>query len=149
MPIVTAPQLPATGPLLGLDPGTKTVGLAVSDPSRLIATGITTLRRSKFKQDAARIFDLYAERNCSGMVLGLPVQMDGSEGSRAQSVRAFARNLLGVCDIPILFWDERLSTSAVERTLIEANTRRDRRKQVIDKLAAVYILQGALDFLRR
>ena len=148
MPIVTSSELPATGALLGIDPGTKTIGLAVSDRRRSIATGITTINRSKFAKDAAGIFDLYDVRDCVGIVLGLPIQMDGSEGSRAQSVRAFARNLLGLRDTPILLWDERLSSSAVERTLIEAGTRRNKRKTVIDKLAAVYILQGALDFLQ-
>ncbi|VAV96286.1 Putative pre-16S rRNA nuclease Yqg [hydrothermal vent metagenome] len=149
MPIIDSPQLPITGALLGLDPGTKTVGIAVSDSRRRIASGITTLRRSKFAKDAGEIFALYDDRNCSGMVIGLPVQMDGKEGPRAQSVRAFVRNLLQVRDIPVLLWDERLSTSAVERILIEADTRRDKRKTVIDKLAAIYILQGALDFLAR
>jgi len=149
MPIVTATELPATGALLGLDPGTKTVGLAASDVRRSIATGLLTLNRSKFAKDADIIFSIYKERQCAGIILGLPVQMDGIEGPRAQSVRAFARNLLAVKDVPVLLWDERLSTSAVERTLIEAGTRRSKRKQVIDKLAAVYILQGALDFLTR
>ncbi len=148
MSIVTANELPAAGPLLGLDPGTKTVGLAVSDLRRSIATGITTLRRTKMAKDADEVFALYTERECTGIVLGLPIQMDGREGPRAQSVRAFARNLLAVCDVPILLWDERLSTSAVERMLIEADTRRAKRKEVIDKLAAAYILQGALDFLQ-
>lgn len=147
MPIIPAPELPKTGPLLGLDPGTKTVGIAASDSRRSIASGITTLRRSKFTKDADEIFALYDARNCSGMVIGLPIQMDGKEGPRAQSVRAFVRNLLQIRDVPVLLWDERLSTSAVERILIEADTRRDKRKTVIDKLAAIYILQGALDFL--
>ncbi|MBL4595488.1 MAG: Holliday junction resolvase RuvX [Robiginitomaculum sp.] len=148
MPICTAHELPITGALLGIDPGTKTIGLAVSDQGRVIANGITSLHRSKFAKDAAQLFALYDSRDCVGIVLGLPVQMDGKEGARAQSSRAFARNLLGWRDVPIVFWDERLSTAAVERMLIHADTRRDKRKAVIDKLAAAYILQGALDFLR-
>ncbi len=148
MAIISASKLPETGALLGLDPGTKTVGIAASDPGRLIASGICTQRRGKFTADATAIFEYYDERECVGIVLGLPIQMDGKEGPRAQSVRAFARNLLARRDVPILLWDERLSTSAVERTLIDANTRRSKRKEVIDKLAAIYILQGALDFLR-
>jgi putative Holliday junction resolvase len=148
MPIITPEEMPLTGSLLGLDPGTKTVGIAGSDIRRTIASGICTLNRVKFTKDAGQIFKIYDERDCSGIVMGLPIQMDGKEGPRAQSVRAFARNMMAIRDIPILFWDERLSTSAVERTLIEANTRRNKRKQVIDKLAAIYILQGALDFFK-
>ena len=148
MPIITPQEIALTGSLLGLDPGTKTVGIAACDSRRSIASGICTLNRVKFTKDAEEIFKIYDERNCKGIVIGLPIQMDGIEGSRAQSVRAFARNLMAIRDIPILFWDERLSTSAVERTLIEANTRRNKRKLVIDKLAAVYILQGALDFFK-
>ena len=141
-------DLPASGAILGLDPGSKTVGIAVSDGLRIAATPLETLRRSKFKTDAARIFALYDDRDCCAMVLGLPVSMDGSAGPRVQSVQALARNLLAVRDVPLCFWDERLSSKAVERTLLDADTRRSRRREVIDKLAAAYILQGALDRLK-
>lgn len=136
------------GALLGLDPGTKTIGIAVSDGARIGANPLETIRRSKFKADAERIFALYDDRHCVGIVLGMPTNMDGSSGPRVQSVRTFAANLLGIRDLPIAFWDERLSTVAVERTLLEADTRRDRRRAVIDKMAAAYILQGALERLR-
>jgi putative Holliday junction resolvase len=142
--------LPASGPLLGLDLGTRTIGVAVSDAIRSSATPLETIARRKFTADAARIGQLVAEKNVTGIVLGLPLNMDGSEGPRAQSTRAFARNLARHVSVPIVFWDERLSTSAVERMMIEeANLRRDRRAAVVDKLAASYILQGALERLRR
>ncbi|HEY0919429.1 Holliday junction resolvase RuvX [Devosia sp.] len=141
--------LPASGKLLGLDLGTRTIGVAVSDGLRYSATPLETIRRQKFTQDAQRIVQLIAENAAVGIVLGLPLNMDGSEGPRAQSTRAFARNLMQKTDVPIAFWDERLSTSAVTRTLIEADMRRDRRAEVVDKLAASYILQGALERLRR
>jgi putative Holliday junction resolvase len=141
--------LPATGKLLGLDLGTKTIGIALSDGMRYSATPLETIRRTKFTADAERIKALVAENRAVGIVLGLPLNMDGSEGPRAQSTRAFARNLARLVDIPLAFWDERLSTTAVTRTLIEADVRRDRRAEVVDKLAASYILQGALDRLRR
>ena len=141
--------LPPAGKLLGLDLGTKTIGVAVSDGVRYSATPLETIARSKFTTDAIRLKQLIAENAVVGIVLGLPLNMDGSEGPRAQSTRAFARNLAKLVDIPIAFWDERLSTSAVTRTLIEADVRRDRRAEVVDKLAASYILQGALDRLRR
>lgn len=141
--------LPASGKLLGLDLGTKTIGVAISDGMRYSATPLETIKRQKFTQDAGRIAELIAENNAVAVVLGLPLNMDGSEGPRAQSTRAFARNLAQKIAIPIVFWDERLSTSAVTRTLIEADVRRDRRAEVVDKLAASYILQGALDRLRR
>ncbi|MGN6100144.1 MAG: Holliday junction resolvase RuvX [Devosia sp.] len=141
--------LPATGKLLGLDLGTKTIGIALSDGMRYSATPLETIRRTKFTADAERIKALIAENRAVGIVLGLPLNMDGSEGPRAQSTRAFARNLARLVDIPLAFWDERLSTTAVTRTLIEADVRRDRRAEVVDKLAASYILQGALDRLRR
>ena len=141
--------LPASGKLLGLDLGTKTIGVAVSDGMRYSATPLETIARSKFTQDAARLQVLIAENAAVGIVLGLPLNMDGSEGPRAQSTRAFARNLSRLVEIPIAFWDERLSTSAVTRTLIEADVRRDKRAEVVDKLAASYILQGALERLRR
>lgn len=142
-------ELPATGKLLGLDLGTKTIGVAVSDGMRYSATPLETIVRTKFTADAARLVELIDQNKAVGIILGLPLNMDGSEGPRAQSTRAFARNLAQKVDIPIAFWDERLSTSAVTRTLIEADVRRDRRAEVVDKLAASYILQGALDRLRR
>lgn len=141
--------LPPAGKLLGLDLGTKTIGVAVSDGLRYSATPLETIRRTKFTTDAERLAQLVAENGVVGIVLGLPLNMDGTEGPRAQSTRAFARNLAGRLDLPIVFWDERLSTSAVTRMLISDNVRRDRRAQVVDKLAASYILQGALERLRR
>ena len=145
-----AAELPAFGAIAGLDLGTKTIGVAVSDGLRYSATPLETIARAKFTADAARIVELVAANNVVGLVLGLPLNMDGSEGPRAQSTRAFARNLAQKLAIPIVFWDERLSTSAVERMMIEeADMRRDKRAAVVDKLAASYILQGALDRLRR
>jgi len=142
--------LPPSGKLLGLDLGTKTIGVAVSDGVRYSATPLETVARTKFTADATRIVELIADNAAVGIVLGLPLNMDGSEGPRAQSTRAFARNLAQKIAIPIVFWDERLSTSAVERMMIdEAGLRRDRRAEVVDKLAASYILQGALERLRR
>ncbi len=140
--------LPPTGKLLGLDLGAKTIGVAVSDGLRFTATPLETITRTKFTADAARLLELIAENTAVAFVLGLPLNMDGSEGPRAQSTRAFARNLQQKTPLPILFWDERLSTSAVTRMLIEADTRRDKRAEVVDKLAASYILQGFLDRLR-
>ncbi len=141
--------LPPAGKLLGLDLGTRTIGVAVSDGLRYTATPLETVRRTKFTADAARLLELIAENQAVGLVLGLPLNMDGSEGPRAQSTRAFARNLAQKTELPMAFWDERLSTSAVTRMLIDADTRRDRRAEVVDKLAASYILQGFLDRLRR
>ncbi len=140
--------LPASGRLMGLDLGTKTIGVAISDGLRWTATPIETIARTKFTADAERLGEICARNAVAGIVLGLPLNMDGSEGPRAQSTRAFARNLGPKLGLPIAFWDERLSTSAVERMLISNGTRRDRRADVIDKLAASYILQGALDALR-
>lgn len=140
--------LPASGKLLGLDLGTKTIGVAISDSLRYTATPLETIGRTKFAADAARLVELVGENGAVGLVLGLPLNMDGSEGPRSQSTRAFARNLAQKTPLPIVFWDERLSTSAVTRVLIEADTRRDRRAEVVDKLAASYILQGYLDRLR-
>jgi len=136
------------GPLLGIDPGTKTFGLAVSDTSRLIATPIETIRRKKFTPDAAKIFALYDERNCAAIILGYPLNMDGSEGPRCQSVKDFAANLCALRDVPIMLWDERLSTAAVTHAMLEADMSRAKRAQNVDKLAASYILQGVLDRLR-
>jgi putative Holliday junction resolvase len=142
-----ARHLPARGALIGLDLGTKTIGVAVSDPDRRLATGVTTIARTAFTADAAALLRLTAERKASGFVLGLPLNMDGSEGPRAQSTRAFARNLARLTDLPIALWDERLSTAAVERELIAADVSRKKRAAVIDQHAAIYILQGALDRL--
>ena len=139
----------ARGALIGLDLGTKTIGVAVSDPDRRLATGVETVKRRAFKLDAARLLAIAAERKAAGFVLGLPINMDGSEGPRAQSTRAFARNLAQLTDCPIALWDERLSTVAVERELIAANLSRRKRAAVIDQHAASYILQGALDRLAR
>jgi len=134
--------------LMGLDVGTKTVGLALSDTSRTVATPLETIRRTKFARDVERLKALIAEHDVGGIVLGLPVNMDGTEGPRCQGVRQFARNLAEKVDLPMAFWDERLSTRAVERMLIDADTSRKRRGELVDKLAAGYILQGALDALR-
>jgi putative Holliday junction resolvase len=136
------------GALIGLDLGTKTIGVAVSDPDRRLATGVETILRKAFKADAARLLALAAERNATGFVLGLPINMDGSEGPRAQSTRAFARNLAALTELPIGLWDERLSTSAVERELIGMDVSRAKRAEVIDEHAAIFILQGALDRLK-
>ena len=138
-------SLPASGALVGLDLGTKTIGLAVSDPARLVASPLETIMRKKFTPDAQRLLELAASRRAIGFVLGLPVNMDGTEGPRCQSTRAFARSLSGLTNLPIGFWDERMSTAAVERMLISFDTTRKRRDEVVDKLAAAYILQGALD----
>ena len=138
---------PARGALVGLDLGTKTIGVAVSDPDRRLATGVETLKRKAFKADAVRLLAIAAERNAVGFVLGLPINMDGSEGPRAQSTRAFARNFSALTDRAIALWDERLSTAAVERELIGMDVSRARRAEVVDEHAAIFILQGALDRL--
>ena len=142
-------HLPPRGALIGLDLGTKTIGVAVSDPDRRLATGVTTIARKNFTADAARVLALAAERSATGFVLGLPINMDGSEGPRAQSTRAFARNFAKLTELPIALWDERLSTAAVERELIAADVSRAKRAAVIDQHAAMFILQGALDRLAR
>src|SRR5580765_4802846 len=144
-----ASHFPPRGALIGLDLGTKTIGVATSDPDRKLATVVETIARKTFSADAQRLLALAAERSAVGFVLGLPINMDGSEGPRAQSTRAFARNLGKLTDLPIAFWDERLSTAAVERQLIEADVSRKKRAAVIDQHAAVFILQGALDRLAR
>ncbi len=135
------------GSLMGLDLGDKTIGMALADTSNIVATPMDTIRRSKFKHDAAALKALIEEYEVTALIVGLPVNMDGSEGPRCQSVRQFADNLLHTIDIDIAFWDERLSTAAVTRTLIEADMSRAKRARVVDKMAAAYILQGALDFL--
>jgi putative Holliday junction resolvase len=150
--IAAAPQdfaaaLSRSGGLMGLDLGTKTIGVAYSDGLRGVASAGETLRRTKFTEDAARLLTLIAARQVAGIVLGLPLNMDGSEGPRAQSTRAFARNLEKLTPLPIAYWDERLSTVAAERVLIAADMSRKRRAEVIDSVAAGYILQGMLDRL--
>lgn len=145
-----AERLPPRARLLGLDLGSKTIGLAISDGDRKLASPLETLRRSKFTADAEALLRILEERRVGGLILGLPVNMDGSEGPRAQSTRQFARNLIDLAGLtlPIAFWDERLSTVAVQRLLIEeADMTRKRRAEVVDKMAAAYILQGALDAL--
>jgi putative Holliday junction resolvase len=142
-------HLPARGTLIGLDLGTKTIGVAASDPDRRLATAVETVSRKTFNADARRIIELAAERSAVGFVLGLPINMDGSEGPRAPSTRAFARNLAKITELPIALWDERLSTVAVERELIAADMSRKKRAAVIDQHAAAFILQGALDRLAR
>jgi putative Holliday junction resolvase len=150
LPLIdAAPLLPQRGALLGLDLGTKTIGVAASDPDRRIAAPVETITRTRFTADAERILALATERRAVGLVLGLPINMDGSEGARAQSTRAFARNMAALTALPLALWDERLSTAAVERALIEADASRAKRKAVIDAHAASYILQGALDRLAR
>ncbi len=134
-------------PLAGLDLGTKTIGVAVSDRLRNSATPLETVKRTKFTNDANRLLTIAKERELGGFILGLPRNMDGTEGARCQSTRAFARNLERLTDLPIGFWDERLSTVAAERVLIEADTSRAKRAEVIDHVAAGYILQGVLDRL--
>ena len=140
---------PPRGALIGIDLGTKTIGVAVSDPDRKLAAGVETIARKNFTADAKRLLQLTAERRAVGFVLGLPINMDGSEGPRAQSTRAFARNLAKLTELPIALWDERLSTAAVERELITADASRAKRAAVIDQQAAAYILQGALDRLAK
>jgi putative Holliday junction resolvase len=140
-------MLPPGARLLGLDLGTKTIGLALSDLGRRIATPLLTVRRTRFAADAAQLLAICAEHEIGGLVLGLPLNMNGTEGPRAQATRAFARNLGAVSDLPIALWDERLSTVAAERALLAADASRARRAQVIDKMAAAFLLQGALDRL--
>lgn len=139
--------LPPNRAIAGLDLGDKTIGVALSDLRRSVATPIEVIRRVKFTEDAARLLALLAARGAQGIVLGLPLNMDGSSGPRVQSTQAFARNLERLTPLPITFWDERLSTVAATRALLEADTSRKRRKEVIDQVAAGYILQGALDRL--
>lgn len=144
-----AALLPSRGSLIGLDLGEKTIGVASCDPDRRLATGVETIMRTKFTADAQRLLALAAERSAVGFVLGLPINMDGSEGPRAQATRAFARNFSKLTELPIALWDERLSTAAVERDLIAADVSRAKRAAVIDQHAAAYILQGAIDRLAR
>ncbi len=153
MPVLDLLDLPAAcppdTPWMGLDLGEKTIGVAVSDATRLIASPLELIRKSKFTHEAEQLFKLMAHRKVSALVIGLPANMDGTEGPRAQSCRAFARNLERLRPVNIAFWDERLSTSAVERFLIEdLDLNRKRRAQVVDRTAAAWILQGALDRVR-
>jgi putative pre-16S rRNA nuclease len=153
MAVLDLLDLPAAladrAPLAGLDLGEKTIGVAISDTSRMIASPVALIRRAKFTADAAALLQLMETRGAGGVVIGLPVNMDGTEGPRCQSVRAFARNLLRLKDLPIAFWDERLSSAAVNRMLIdEADASRARRADLVDKAAAAWILQGALERLR-
>ncbi len=148
MPLVSLEELPPRGALLGIDPGDGAIGVAACDSARLIASPVEVIARGKrFAPALERLLALYDGRACVGMVIGLPVNMDGSLGPRAQSARTFARNILNTRDIPIAMWDERLSTAAVERMLIDADVSRRRRGEVVDKLAAAWILQGAIDRL--
>jgi putative holliday junction resolvase len=140
-------KCPTNARLMGLDLGTTTIGIATSDLTRQIATPIMTISRKKFTPDAMELLALATRENVGVIILGLPINMDGSEGPRAQATRAFARNLAKLTDLAIVYWDERLSTAAVERMLIQADTSRAKRDKVIDKLAAAYILQSALDAL--
>ncbi|WP_062762559.1 Holliday junction resolvase RuvX [Falsirhodobacter sp. alg1] len=142
-----AASLPPMGAIAGLDFGDKTIGIAVSDTFRQIASPLLTIRRTKFTVDAEELLAITKQRSIVGLILGLPLNMDGSEGPRVQKTRAFARNLSRLTPLPIGFWDERLSTVAAERALLEADTSRRRRAEVIDHVAAGYILQGALDRL--
>jgi putative Holliday junction resolvase len=153
MPVLDLVDLPtaitAYAPLVGLDLGEKTIGVAVSDATRTVASPLQLIRKTKFTDDANALFALMDSRGAAGIVIGLPVNMDGTEGPRCQSVRAFARNLIRIKDLPIAFWDERMSTMAVNRLLIdEADVSRARRAEVVDKMAAAWILQGALERLR-
>ena len=138
---------PPLGRLTGLDYGTKTIGVSISDTMQTISSGLETIKRTKFKNDAARLSEIFEEYEIKAIIIGLPLNMDGTEGPRVQSTKAFARNLANVTTLPLIFWDERMSTQAAERTLLEADSSRKRRKEVIDKMAATYILQGALDRL--
>jgi putative Holliday junction resolvase len=151
MPLISleelAGTLPAVAPLIGLDLGSRTIGIAVSDRLRKVASARTVLRRTRFQPDAGALLELATKEGAAGIVIGLPLNMDGSEGPRAQATRAFARNLEKLTPIPLIFWDERLSTVAVERMLIDSDTSRARRAELVDKLAAAWILQGALDRL--
>ena len=150
MAIFEVRDLMAEHRILGLDVGTKTIGLALSDATRIVATPHRTIKRTKFKEDAGILRAIIDDMDVDALVIGLPVSMDGTEGPRCQSVRQFAANLLETIDLPTAFWDERLSTAAVERMLIsEADMSRKRRAQVVDKAAAAYILQGALDAINR
>jgi putative Holliday junction resolvase len=146
-PAALCDAVPAGLRLIGLDVGTKTVGLALSDTRRIIASPLETIRRRRFRDDMARLFALVDVHGVGGLVIGLPLTLGGGDGPRTQSVRQFARNLVALRDLPVAFWDERLSTAAVEREMIAADMTRRRRAEIVDRVAAAYILQGCLDFL--
>jgi putative Holliday junction resolvase len=148
-PAALREAVPAGARLLGLDVGTKTIGLALSDTRLVIASPLDTIRRRRFRDDIAALFALYDRHAAGGMVIGLPLRLEGGDGPRTQSVRQFARNLLAVRDVPVAFWDERLSTAAVTREMIAADMTRKRRAEIVDKVAAAYILQGFLDAMGR
>ncbi len=150
MPIAKITDISTTnGPLLGIDPGKKTLGVAISDRYNFLSTSLITVKRKKFQLDAAEIFKIYNERQCKGIIMGHPINMDGTSGQRAQSVRALSKNLLTVQDVPLILWDERMSTQAVERDLIQQlDMSRAKRSAIIDAHAAQFILQGALDALQ-
>jgi putative Holliday junction resolvase len=139
--------LPARGALVGIDPGEKTIGVAICDADRRIASPLTAIRKGKFKVNGAEIAGICADNSAAGIVVGLPLNMDGTAGPKAQAARAFARNLAGIIELPVLLWDERLSTVAVTRAMIDADTSRKKRAEIVDKVAAAYILQGAIDRL--
>jgi putative holliday junction resolvase len=141
--------VPAGERLMGLDVGTKTIGLALSDTRRIIATPLETIRRRRFREDMARLFALLDTHNVGGLIVGLPLTLAGTDGPRTQSVRQFARNLTALRDLPVALWDERLSTAAVTREMIAADLTRKRRGEIVDRVAAAYILQGCLDYLAR
>jgi putative Holliday junction resolvase len=146
-PTALREAVPAGARLMGLDVGAKTIGLSLSDTRLIIATPLDTIRRRRFRDDMARLFALIDTHGVGGLVLGLPLTLAGGDGPRTQSVRQFARNLLALRDLPVAFWDERLSTAAVEREMIAADMTRKRRSEIVDRVAAAYILQGCLDFL--
>jgi putative holliday junction resolvase len=148
-PVELREVVPAGKRLMGLDVGTKTIGLALSDTRRIIATPLETIRRRRFREDMARLFALLDTHNVGGLVVGLPLTLAGTDGPRTQSVRQFARNLTALRDLPVALWDERLSTAAVTREMIAADLTRKRRGEIVDRVAAAYILQGCLDYLAR
>ena len=148
-PAALSEVAPAGMRLMGLDVGTKTIGLALSDTRRIIATPLETIRRRRFRDDIARLFALIDTHGVGGLVIGLPLILTGGDGPRTQSVRQFSRNVVAVRDLPVVLWDERLSTAAVTREMIAADMTRKRRSEIVDRVAAAYILQGCLDFLGR
>jgi putative holliday junction resolvase len=148
-PTAVAAALPAHHRLAALDLGEKTIGIAIGDPGHKVASPLTTIRRTKFTKDAAELLRIADERQIGGLIIGLPLNMDGTEGPRCQSVRQFATNLMQIRDLPIAFWDERMSTMAVTRGMIDADMTRAKRAKIVDQSAAAFILQGALDFLHR
>jgi len=146
-PLELRDSVPPGARLMGLDVGTKTIGLALSDTRRVIATPLETIRRRRFREDVARLSALIDTYGVAGLVIGLPLTLAGTDGPRTQSIRQFARNLLALRDLPVVLWDERLSTAAVTREMIAADLTRKRRGAIVDRVAAAYILQGCLDFL--